>query len=338
MKELALTSLLRALTLKRLSNIAAATLAYALSKWLRRPIVLGKPFILTVEPSSLCNLRCPQCATGAGRLTRNVGLLKRAHFERLLEEIGDDVMVLLLFNQGEPFLHPELMDFIEIARRKKIYVSLSTNGHFFSADTAQRLIEVEPDMIIISLDGADRATYEKYRCGGDFNEVVHGIGRLVAAKKASGKRSPEIAIQFLVLKHNASQIEQVRKLAKSFGIQRLLLKTAQVEDAAAASVFLPETDAYCRYHIENGRLTPKANLNKSCSRLWTSAVVLSDGAIVPCCFDKKGEYVFGHLSAATSFTHIWRSSGYRQFREENLHRRKSIEICTNCTQGLDIYR
>jgi len=55
------------ITIHQLVNICQVLLSYLISSLLRRPIVWGYPFLLEVEPSSLCNLRCPLCAVGAGR-------------------------------------------------------------------------------------------------------------------------------------------------------------------------------------------------------------------------------------------------------------------------------
>jgi len=326
------------MTFRRLFNGLLVYGSFIISKILRRSVVWGSPFVLTVEPSSCCNLHCPQCKTGAGKLTRRIGFLDLEVYRRLIEEIGDRLIYMLLFNQGEPFLHPQIIDFIKIAKRKKIYVCISTNGHFLDQHRrVQSLIESGLDVLIISLDGADEQTYASYRVGGDFQRVLKGIQRLGDLKRKLGSNTPKLALQFLVMKHNEHQLADIRKLAHGFGIRKLLLKSVQVEDYSAAQIYLPRNAAYRRYTFEGEKLQPKANLDAICHRLWTSTVLLSDGSIVPCCFDKDGQYRLGSFSEELPFKHIWRAPKYNQFRNRNLHQRGSIEICNNCTQGLTIY-
>ena len=338
MKEIALTRLIRTITFRRLANAALASGSFFISKLLRKPIVWGTPFILTVEPSSLCNLKCPQCTVGADELTRDQGLLDFETYRRLLNEIGDNIFYLMLFNQGEPFLHLRLLDFIRLAKEKNIYVSISTNGHFLENEgDVRQLMESGLDMLIISLDGADKQTYSKYRTGGDFQKVIEGLQTLFRIKIEMQQRSPEIALQFLVMRHNQDQVPLMKVLAARYGIRRLLLKSVQVEDVAAAQKFLPADESFHRYELSDARLELKANLNAACPRLWTSTVLLSDGSIAPCCFDKDGDYPMGTITCDSTFTHLWRSPDYQRFRKRILKRRHSVEICRNCTQGLKIF-
>lgn len=338
MKEIALGPLLQTLTVRRLFNIARVFCSFIISKLLRRSVVWGTPFMLTVEPSSRCNLHCPQCSTGAGKLTRCTGLLDLEVYRRLIEEIGDKLVYMQLFNQGEPFLHPQIIDFIKIAKRKKIYVCISTNGHFFNDYLkVQNLIESGLDMLIVSLDGADEKTYSLYRVGGDFQKVLRGMHLLREIRNKLQSKVPVMALQFLVMKHNEHQVAAIRQLADTLGIRKLLLKSVQVEDYQAAQTYLPHNEAHRRYIFEGEKLKLKANLNATCHRLWTSTVLLSDGSIVPCCFDKDGQYRFGSIPKDLPFKKIWHVPEYNQFRNKNLHQRGSIEICNNCTQGLKIY-
>ncbi|MBN1349332.1 radical SAM protein [candidate division KSB1 bacterium] len=338
MKEIALKSFFRSLTLKRLLNAMRAYAGYYVSVFLRRSIVWGSPVVLTVEPSSRCNLRCPQCAVGSGKLTRKTGLLDIDKYKKIMDELGDGLIYLLLFNQGEPFMHPRLIEMIRIAKRKRIYVSVSTNGHFVDdIKLVEELVESGCDMIIISLDAADERTYARYRVGGNFQRVINGIKSIIEMKRSTGSAAPEIALQFLVMRQNQHQIPDFKKLARSLGVSRVLLKSVQVEDFRAAQIFLPDDEAFRRYSLANNQLRLKANPGSGCPRLWSSSVMLSDGSIVPCCFDKDAHFRFGTISPDSPFIPIWHSQQYHRFRTTILRRRQSIEICHNCTRGIKIY-
>jgi len=257
-------------------------------------------------------------------------------FRTLIDELGERLVYLLLFNQGEPFLHPEFPDFIAYAKRRGIYVTTSTNGHFFAdQELVERTVTSGLDTLVVSLDGADKETYERYRCGGDFDRVTRGIRNVVAARTRLGSRTPLVFVQFLVMQHNEHQVQAMRHLVKALGADRLLLKTAQVDTSVEAEQFLPRQERYRRYRLEDGRLLLKGKRRLPCRRPWVSAVVNSDGRVSPCCFDKDGRYAMGSIAEA-SFTAVWRSRQYQDFRQRILHGEK-IDICANCTEGTRVF-
>ncbi|MCG8554499.1 MAG: aldehyde ferredoxin oxidoreductase, partial [Proteobacteria bacterium] len=109
MKEIPVRLLLRALTFKRLWNICLAVISYGISWATKRSIVWGQPAILTIEPTNVCNLECPLCVTGNGKMERRRGLMNFDTFRKTLDKIGDHLVYLLLYHQGEPFLNREFL-------------------------------------------------------------------------------------------------------------------------------------------------------------------------------------------------------------------------------------
>jgi radical SAM protein with 4Fe4S-binding SPASM domain len=213
----------------------------------------------------------------------------------------------------------------------------STNGHFLTETSAvEKLVNSGLDSIFISLDGISQFSYWKYRIGGKFNQVLSGIQLLVETKKKFAATTPKIVLQFLIMKHNQHEIKEIKKFKKKFKVDRVLIKTVQIENSHQALDFLPANQKYNRYHNIKNLFDLKNKKNKLCSRLWYSTVVLSDGRVVPCCFDKNGKHTFGDLSRQ-SITEIWNSDDYQQFREHSKRNRQSIDLCRNCTQNQKIY-
>jgi radical SAM protein with 4Fe4S-binding SPASM domain len=70
--------------------------------------------------------------------------------------------------------------------------------------------------------------------------------------------------------------------------------------------------------------------------MWRSSVITWDGLVVPCCFDKDAQHQFGNVTTET-FSEVWRSERYDQFRKAVLKNRKGIDICTNCTEGTKVW-
>jgi radical SAM protein with 4Fe4S-binding SPASM domain len=337
-REIVWSRVIKAASVKRIFNCFKAVISFGLSTITKKSIVWGVPPILTVEPTVHCNLHCPQCLTGMGRIVREQSSLSLNSFKHIIEQIGDRTWYLLLFNQGEPFLNSNLIEFIEIAKQKRIYVTTSTNGHFLTdKNLVRKLVTSGLDSIIISLDGVDEDSYSKYRKGGDFHQVIEGIKILLEVKNELHANTPAVLIQCLVMKHNENQIEHIEKLAGELKADRLLFKTFQVEFGDDGVEFLPDNPGWRRYHFENDRIHLKNRFKSRCFRLWYSAVILSDGRIVPCCFDKNGEYNFGNINQSTAIEKIWKSDGYNKFRNRVLRGPGSIPICQNCTENQKVY-
>lgn len=344
MKALADFYILRSLTFSRLKNILKVQFSLIFSRLFGKYLLLGKPYILTIEPTNRCNLKCAQCATGTGKLTRPLINMTFSTFVKIIDELKNELCYIVMFNQGEPFLNTELLNFIEYAKQHRIYVISSTNGHFLNSDDiCRKVVSSGLDQLIISLDGADQQTYQKYRTGGNFNRVIAGIQNLVRIKKELGKRRPSVLLQFLVMRHNEHQISAIKKLGQQLDVDRILFKTVQIDTVADASEFLPLNQKQSRYKREGDQVILQNSQHQFCSRLWTSSTILSDGSVVPCCFDKDGQFTFGHVNGHTNFTQIWSSERYEKFRRHFTNRERrageqqSIHICKNCTQGQKVY-
>ena len=174
---------LKTLTFKKIVNYLILKISYFLSVLSHKPVVFGYPAVATVEPTNLCNLRCIECPAGTGSMTRSKGNLDISLFRSFIDDLSPCLSYLMLYFQGEPLLHPQLTELIQYASHKKVYTSVSTNGHHLNRENVMRIIESGLNRIIISLDGTDQESYQQYRSGGDFKKVLHGIVNLVQIKK-----------------------------------------------------------------------------------------------------------------------------------------------------------
>ncbi|MBN1446767.1 MAG: SPASM domain-containing protein [Bacteroidetes bacterium] len=329
-------NLLHCATTRRAWNLLRLTASFQLAAWTGRNIVWGWPYSLTIEPTNRCNLSCPECPSGNGAMTRPQGLLSFEDFTRIVDEVYRDVFYLQLFFQGEPFINNRLIDMVQYARAKRMYVSISTNAHYIREKTATQLIANGPDRLIISVDGLTQDVYEQYRVGGSLAKVHHALDLLTAERHRQGRHGPELVLQLLVTRQNEEQLPLLRGLAKKHNAE-IALKTMQVYSIEGAERFLPTNERYSRYRRVDGALQTKNRLRNRCAQLWERSVITWDGIVVPCCFDKDADHPLGHLNGR-SFFEIWQSDEYHAFRQQILTNRKGVEMCRNCTEGLKIYR
>lgn len=151
------------------------------------------------------------------------------NFTRVVDEISDKLILARLDGYGESLLHPDIFAMIRYLHDRNVVASLSTNFNTLEPHQMGELVDSGLDYLIMSLDGVDKATYERHRVGGSFDKVVENIKAVVATRKAMGSRTPYLEIQFLLLEGTVSQLDRMRELAASLGVDRLLVKEARYE-------------------------------------------------------------------------------------------------------------
>ncbi len=329
--------LISKLTLRRLFNVIRVFVSYQVSKSIRQSRHGGYPISFSIEPTTACNLRCPECPSGLRAFTRSTGNLRADFFRRTLDQLAPDSLCLTLYFQGEPFLNPDFLGMVAYARSKQLYTITSTNGHFLDEKMAEQTVRSGLSRLIISIDGTTQETYAAYRKNGDLRKVIEGTKNLVEWKRKLNSKTPHVVFQFLVVKPNEHQIPEVKSLAQKLGVDEVKLKTAQIYEYQQGHPLIPSQEKYARYRQrEDGSYTLKHKIKNQCWKMWHSAVITWDGQVVPCCFDKDASHKLGDLKT-NSFKEIWNSSEYDELRTKILHDRKTIDICTNCTEGCAVW-
>ncbi len=323
-------------TPKRIWNGIKIISSMYLSKVIRRPVVWGLPPIIMVEPTNICNLKCPMCPAIVGKRVLHKGQLSLARFKELMDEIGDSVFQVQFWNQGEPFINKEFLDMVRYAKTKGVMAITSTNGHFIPTDeAAEAIVRSGLDQIIFSMDGTNQETYEKYRIGGNFNQVIEGLRRLSEARMRLQSKRPLIELQFIVFKHNQDEIDDIIRLAKEFKLDRLSFKTAMVYTPEQAETYLSEEQKEEVYRLEQDKVKRKQGVPNWCNRLWLNSTINWDGTVVPCCFDVDSDYIFDTLfERKLSFRQVWKNTAYQNFRRQVITNRSAVEMCNNCTEGM----
>ena len=327
------------LTTARVWNGIKVLSSFYISRFTKKPIQWGYPVSISFEPTTSCNLRCPECPSGLREFTRPTGMLKKDFFTETIDDIHKHLLYLIFYFQGEPYLNTDFLDMVKYASSKGIYTATSTNAHYLTDDAARKTIESGLDRLIISIDGTTQDVYQQYRIGGNLEKVLEGARNIVRWKKELNSKTPFVFFQFLVVKPNEHQVEDIKRLAREIGVDEVRFKTAQVYDFENdPNKLIPETDKYSRYKKnKDGTHTAKNKLANHCWKLWHANVISWDGLVVPCCFDKDAMHQLGNLKNE-SFKKIWHNSNYKQFRSELMTSRKNIDICSNCSEGVSVWK
>jgi radical SAM protein with 4Fe4S-binding SPASM domain len=326
------------LTLRKAWNAGKVLSSYYLSKWTKKPIQWGYPVSVSFEPTTSCNLRCPECPSGLRAFTRPTGMLQEDFFSNTIDQLSKDLLYLIFYFQGEPYLNPSFLEMVKYASGKGIYTATSTNAHYLNDNNARQTVESGLDRLIISIDGTTQDVYQQYRIGGKLEKVLEGARNIVKWKKDLKSKTPFVFFQFLVVKPNEHQIEEIKQLAKEIGVDEVRFKTAQVYDYKTdPNDLIPSVEKFSRYRKnKEGEYKIKSALSNHCWRLWHATVITWDGLVVPCCFDKDAVHNLGDLKGKP-FREIWHNEKYIHFRRQILQSRKNIDICANCSEGATVW-
>lgn len=321
----------------RLSNALGLWISFQLSKITRKPLHWGGPMALSIEPTTACNLGCPECPSGLKSFTRATGKIDLELNEKILDQTASQLTYINYYFQGEPFLHPQFLQLVAAAAKRGIYTHTSTNAHFLNGDKIDQIIDSGLNEITISVDGMRQETYESYRVNGQLNTVIEATARLIAKRNVRKAKHLWIVWQFLVVKTNETEIDELKTKAAQLGVDEIRLKTAQFYHFENGHPLMPTDDQYRRYvRNSDGTYRLKNKMHNHCWRMWSSAVITWDGKMVPCCFDKDAKYAMGNL-ADNRLTEVWKSEVYRNFRTLLLKDRQSIDICKNCSEGSIVF-
>lgn len=332
-------NLISKLSFARVWNGLKVLFSFYISRITRKPVQWGLPISISFEPTTSCNLRCPECPSGLRAFTRSTGMLEKDFFTTTINDLHNHLLYLIFYFQGEPYLNPQFLEMVKYASSKGIYTATSTNAHYLTESAARKTVESGLDRLIISIDGTTQEVYEQYRVGGKLSKVLEGTRNMVKARKEMNSKKPFIFFQFLVVKPNEHQVNEIRKLAREIGVDEVRFKTAQVYDYANdPNQLIPVNEKYSRYQRNSdGTYRAKNKLANRCWKLWHANVITWDGMVVPCCFDKDASHPLGNLRDQP-FRQVWQSDAYKNFRASLMMSRKNIDICSNCSEGVSVWQ
>ncbi len=189
-------------------------------EWLKKRIQ-GRPFeAFQIEVTTRCLTRCTMCPRVALADQWPEMDLSWEAFQRIGRAFSQTEHVHLQ-GWGEPLLHLRLFDMIALAKGAGCRVGLTTNGMSLDLDTGKRLLDLDLDLIAISIAGATRETHEAIRVGSDFQAILENVGRLLSMRAGHGRKGPKVEFSYLMTTTNLAELPMAVELAASLGVDEL---------------------------------------------------------------------------------------------------------------------
>ena len=264
---------------------------------------------LAIELTNFCNLDCIICPHG--RMKRAQGFMDWELALRILSQTRGVVSLVDLDVFGESLMHPKVFDIIEKCRSMGIKTLLNTNMSCVDNGLARDLAKRGPDMLVISIDGAIRETYEKVRKGAAFDAVIKNVRYFLSLNPSS-----QTVVQMVV---NALNYREARMFVKMWKSKADWVRLHPYE------VLDPQRDGLA--------LGEKATRHaRQCILPWRKMVILWDGTVTPCCADFDAIQPLGN-AWDQSLWEIWNGAPMREFRRRLVSEPgDSISLCASCRQ------
>jgi len=293
--------------------------------WRGKSETKSRPYICVFEVTNVCNLKCPFCLTGKGISGgRSVRHMTFEESTKIIDAIAPYTYFMQVYTWGEPLLNKDLVRIVEYAKRRNVYVMLSTNATAMTPAYNKKLIDSGIDYVMVAIDGGSAETYKKYRVGGDYNKVLANVKDLLAQKKQLGLEHPFVEWQFIVFRHNEHEVRSTETMAYEIGINKFTPLPAYVEDPEWAA-----TDPEYRTEFKNPERL------KDCDRPWSHLNVRADGGVASCCYSFFKKDDFGEL-VMSPFEEVWNNAHFQQSRRliNQFKRGKEMEssslLCRDC--------
>lgn len=292
----------------------------------------GYPFMLQIEPTNACNLRCPLCPVANNDLGRKPRNMKFEEYKSIIDDLESYLMILILWDWGEPFMNPDLPGMIRYASDRDIRTVTSTNAHFLDDEAyVKAVLQSGLSTLIVAIDSARDDNYEVYRRGGKLNKVSSGLQKVVEMKKKLSSDTL-IHMRMVIMRHNENELWSLKRLAKEIGVDRFSVKAVtpgyREPDPDMDRQFVPRKRKY-RFYAYKWGTYERIRTDALCRRPWEMSTILSNGDVVPCCWDYDDSMKVGNVFEEP-FTKIWIGPAYRDLREKIFHERQNLVKCTIC--------
>ncbi len=291
----------------------------------------GFPTLLQVEPTNHCNLRCTGCPVTSG-MDRPKGMMDLNLYKSMIDELKEYLLLIMLWDWGEPFLHPDAYEMIRYTIRSGIKVLASTNGNVFcEGDHARNVVESGLDVLVFSVDGITQETYSKYRNMGELQKVLEGIKRVVAEKERQSSRTPLINFRFIAMKHNEDEMPLLRGFAESLNVDALTIR--KFREWGNQNDLVPEAEGYQLPSPSSDESLSHLK-NNPCKRLWNCPTIHWNGSVCPCFVDYNEATPLGDIGSA-SFKNIWYGEAFNRLRRRFRDQWRELPLCGTCSYGYE---
>jgi MoaA/NifB/PqqE/SkfB family radical SAM enzyme len=297
----------------------------------RRAVPWAWPLHMQIELVNYCDLRCPICPTGAGRLERRPAAVDLDLYRDVMRQAGPYLLTQSLWAWGEPLLHPQFAEVVRIAREYGVSPLISTNGQNLGDESVlQGLLDAPPTYLIVALDGLTEETYALNRPGAKLAPVLEGVHELRARRQARGLDLPVLHMRYIVTRQNQHEVERIRPFAVEHGFDYVSVRSLVIidDDESEHLSRVPDDRRYRAYEYEGGARVRRRDY--ICQHAFVYPAIFADGTVTACDQDYNARHAYGRIGPDGSFADVWFGERAAEVRRTIRDAREQFCFCAHC--------
>ncbi|MHC5226545.1 heme d1 biosynthesis radical SAM protein NirJ [Ignatzschineria sp. LJL83] len=162
-----------------------------------------------------CNLNCMHCYSTSVD-TDFKGELDTSEALKLIDQLFEAQVKVLIFSGGEPLMRPDLFTLADYAKKRGFYTALSTNGTLINSDNIEDIAAAHFDYVGISIDGLSSVHNHFRRKEGCFEEAMEGI-------KLCRMKDLKVGLRTSLTQHNYTELPELLALMREYDVQKYYL-------------------------------------------------------------------------------------------------------------------
>ena len=291
------------------------------------------PVSILIEVCYTCNENCRHCFLNDHKEKG----LPLNQYKNLFKQLVEAGTMFIILTGGEPFTRKDFMDIVREARRKRISVSIFTNGTLLTKEIVAELRSLFINEVHISLYGANAKTHDEItRVRGSFAKSIQAIKWLVEAGVTTRIKSP-------LMKRTVDDLDSLKKLSRKLGAEMQFTSVITAKDSGDKSIKqLQMNDYQLETVLRDFEVNPTSQESVRfgdysncvpCDTVFNGGAIDPYGNVYPC----NQMRITGGNFLNTPFGKIWKDSvAFQDLRNTRLKDLPSckccelFEFCTRC--------
>lgn len=308
-----------------------------------RTVLRSMPRRLVLELTNACNLNCMMCGRNAATFQPTVF---QFDWLRYFEPMLDTVEEVTLMGWGEPTIHKDFVQMLELIHRHDARIYFCTNGMQLS-QLEDAIFDNQVEVFAVSVDGAKAETNARIRRGSDLNKIVHSLRRIKQRQRSLGLSYPYVNFVFCVMKSNLHELPDLVRLAADIGLEEVKVVyltafddilsqeslwdcRAEVEEVFQEAAELGESlEVTLKLPYLQGEDPAGEAFHRDCFVTWRDFFLGSDGMVRPC---MSTPVQFFPFDMNRPFEDMWNDIHFQQYRAQ-VNTPQMDKPCQRCYQS-----
>lgn len=315
-------------------------------------IVNFSPIAGHISPISRCNFKCTMCSVTDFEDGKRCEDMSFDLFAKRLGELSGLVQISLVGLSELFMLHHSLEAMLRLCREHKLWTIIATNGSLLhQRNWIERLIDIDLDEIVVSIDGVTADTFESIRIKSNFDRVYKNARSLNEKFNSAGVHPKRTKMQTVLQSRNRNELFDFIPLARDLGFTSIAFETEPFDwgsvswrekNSLAFQILEPDKierlisqGQECGVEVGFVEIVQRYSTDPKdfslCSWPFSKIFISSDDRVVPCCHISNPDHfeIGKGIGETSSVSDVWFGNDYEKFRQAHISG-AIPDACSSC--------